>query len=163
MISESVWNIGGNAYSNPDTPPYGLPLLVQYTKERGTITYQNSQPSVWTGKVGLIYLSDYGYASTNSECRENLRAGITYNIETNSYSEKNALCKVGNWLTKEFNYQTISSTYISGSSIFLVFKDGGITYDSSYEIRYVLPSVYLKSNINIISGNGSKSNPYKLN
>ena len=26
-----------------------------------------------------------------------------------------------------------------------------------------IPSLYLKSNINIISGNGSKSNPYKLN
>ena len=29
--------------------------------------------------------------------------------------------------------------------------------------NFVYPSLYLKSNINIISGNGSKSNPYKLN
>ena len=90
MISESVWNIGGNSYT--DSAPYTLNLLSQYNKERGTITYQNSRPTDWTGKVGLIYASDYGYASTNSECRENLRAGLTY--ENGSWDYSNGKCKI---------------------------------------------------------------------
>ena len=89
MISESVWNIGGNGYSNPSSAPYGLPLLDQYNKERGTITYQNSRPTEWTGKVGLIYASDYGYASTLAECHENLRAGVTYENDKWDYSNIN--------------------------------------------------------------------------
>ena len=62
-----------------------MPLLDQYNKERGIITYQNSHPTDWTGKVGLIYASDYGYASTNSECRENLRAGVVYDKAKEQY------------------------------------------------------------------------------
>ena len=57
MISESVWNIGGNKY-NPSTNPQGLPTLEQYDAERGNITYQNSRPITWTGKIGIIYASD---------------------------------------------------------------------------------------------------------
>lgn len=82
MISESVWNIGRNNY-NPSTAPIGLPTLEQYNAVRGNITYQNSRPTTWTGKIGLIYASDYGYASTDVECHNNLRAGQVYNVETN--------------------------------------------------------------------------------
>ena len=59
MISTSVWNLGSNAYSNPATSPYGLPTKGQYEAERGTVTYQNSRATAWTGKIGLMYASDY--------------------------------------------------------------------------------------------------------
>ena len=124
MISESVWNIGGNTWNNPNTPPYGLPLLDQYNKERGTITYQNSRPTEWTGKVGLIYASDYGYASTNSECRENLRAGVTY--ENGSWDYANGKCKTDNWLAKSSWYWTLSPYSGYSGSVFRVHGGGAV-------------------------------------
>lgn len=123
MISESVWNIGGNSYSNPNTPPYGLPLLDQYNKERGTITYQNSRPTEWTGKVGLIYASDYGYATTLAECHENLRAGVTYDKENDKWDYTNGKCKTDNWLFKNSWYWTLSP--YSGGSTSVFYVDGG--------------------------------------
>mgnify|MGYP004644739949 CR=1 FL=1 len=159
MISESVWNIGGNGYSNPSSLPYGLPLLDQYNKERGTITYQNSRPTEWTGKVGLIYASDYGYASTNSECRENLRAGIVYD-KTLDYT--NTKCKLDNWLQKSSWYWTLSPYSGNSRDVFIVNGNGVIDGSNAFITRGVFPAVFLKSDILIASGTGEKTSPYKL-
>ena len=163
MISESVWNIGGNTWNNPNTPPYGLPLLDQYNKERGTITYQNSRPTEWTGKVGLIYASDYGYASTNSECRENLRAGVTYDKANGSWDYSNEKCKTDNWLFKSKLYWTLSPYSGSSASVFCVFYGSATNnYAFSTSAYGVFPAVFLKSDILIASGTGEKESPYRL-
>ena len=162
MISESVWNIGGNEYNNPSSAPYGLPLLDQYSKERGTITYQNSRPTEWTGKVGLIYASDYGFASTNSECRENLRAGVTYDNANNKWDYSNGKCKTDNWLAKTDWYWTLSP--YSGTPYRVLYVDGGGAVDgfNASSSSWVFPAVFLKSDILIASGTGEKTNPYHL-
>ena len=161
MISESVWNIGGNSYNNPSSVPYGLPLLDQYNKERGTITYQNSRPTEWIGKIGLIYPSDYGYASTNSECRENLRAGVTYDSTKDQYGYTNTKCKLENWLQKSSSYWTLSPYSNSWKHIFCVWNSL-VDYNHASYSYVVFPSLYLKSNIKITSGTGEKDSPYKL-
>ena len=163
MISNSVWNIGGNTYSNPSTIPYGLSLLAQYNAERGTKTYQNSRPTAWTGKVGLIYASDYGYASTYAECHNNLRVGVTYNKDTDTWDYTNGLCKTDNWLAKNSWYWTLSPYSDYSNRVFRVNDDGAITNDNAFRADNIYPSVYLKSNIKITSGTGEKSNPYILN
>ena len=162
MISESVWNIGGNTWNNPTTPPYGLPLLDQNNKERGTITYQNSRPTEWTGKVGLIYASDYGYASTNSECRENLRAGVVYDKAKEQNDYTNTKCKLDNWLQKSSWYWTLSPYSDGPSGVFCVHGYGTVDYSDAYAFLGVLPAVFLKSEILIASGTGEKDSPYKL-
>ncbi len=162
MISESVWNIGGNTYSNPSSAPYGLPLLDQYNKERGTITYQNNRPTEWTGKVGLIYASDYGYASTLAECHENLRAGVTYDKSTDKWDYTNGKCKTDNWLFKNSWYWTLSPYSGTSRNVFYVGGGGAVYRYSAYNSYGVWPAVFLKSNILIASGNGEKNSPYKL-
>ncbi len=158
MISESVWNIGGNSYTG--SIPYTLNLLSQYNSERGTITYQNNRPTTWTGKVGLIYASDYGYASTNSECRENLRAGVTY--ENGSWDNSNGKCKTDNWLAKSTWYWTLSPYSGNSVDVFRVNGGGAVTSDAAYNSRGVFPAVFLKSDILIASGTGEKESPYRL-
>ena len=163
MISESVWNIGGNSYSNPNTPPFGLPLLDQYNKERGTITYQNSRPTEWTGKVGLIYASDYGYASTNSECRENLRAGVTYDTANDSWDYSNGKCKTDNWLAKSTWYWTLSPSSDNSYYVFFVDSAGAVTSNpGTYNSSNIFPAVFLKSDILIAGGTGIESDPYTI-
>ena len=158
MISESVWNIGGNSFTG--SAPYTLNLLSQYNKERGTITYQNSRPTEWTGKVGLIYASDYGYASTNSECRENLRAGVTY--ENGSWDYSNGKCKTDNWLFKNSWYWTLSPDSGDSTHVFHVHGDGAVIHNGAYDSHGVLPAVFLKSDILIASGTGIESDPYTI-
>ena len=162
MISESVWNIGGNNYSNPSSPPYGLPLLDQYNKERGTITYQNSRPTEWTGKVGLIYASDYGYASTLAECHENLRAGVTYDKANDKWDYTNGKCKTDNWLFKNSWYWTLSPYSGNSYDVFRVLGDGAVSDLNAYTSYGVFPAVFLKSDILIASGTGEKDSPYRL-
>ena len=162
MISESVWNIGGNSYNNPSSAPYGLPLLDQYNKERGTITYQNSRPTEWTGKVGLIYPSDYGYATTLAECHENLRAGVTYDKATDTWNYSNGKCKTDNWLFRNTWYWTLSPCSGNSNSVFGVGGGGAVGGGSAFNSDSVWPAVFLKSDILIASGNGEKNSPYRL-
>ena len=158
MISNSVWNIGENSYTG--VIPYTLNLLTQYNRERDKITYPSSRPTTWTGKVGLIYASDYGYASTYAECHNNLRAGVTY--INNSWDYTNGLCKTDNWLAKNSWYWTLSPYSGSPTNVFRVAGDGAVDYDSTYKFNSVFPSVYLKSDIKITSGTGEKTKPYIL-
>lgn len=161
MISESVWNIGGNTWNNPNTPPFRLPLLDQYNKERGTITYQNSRPTEWTGKVGLIYASDYGYASTNSECRENLRAGVTYDTANDSWDYSNGKCKIDNLLAKSTWYWTLSPSSDNSYYVFFVDSAGAVTFNpGTYNSSNIFPAVFLKSDILIAGGTGEIDKPY---
>ena len=162
MISESVWNIGGNTYNNPSSAPYGLPLLDQYNKERGTIVYQNSRPTEWIGKVGLIYASDYGFSSTNSECRENLRAGIVYDSTKEQTDYTNIKCKLDNWLQKSSWYWTLSPYSGYSTYVFDVDEYGAVSSGGAFNSNGVWPVVFLKFDVKIISGNGEKTNPYKI-
>ena len=162
MISESVWNIGGNDYFDPNTKPYDIPLLDQYNKERQNNTYENSRPVIWLGNIGLIYASDYGYSSTNSECRKNLRAGIIYDSINNKLDYSNTLCKFDNWLYLFKTYWTISPNFRFERVVFNVEERGAVMIPSVYSSFNVYPSLYLKSNIKIISGTGKKDSPYKL-
>ena len=160
MISNSVWNIGGNSYTG--SAPYSLNLLTQYNRERDKITYQNSRPTKWTGKVGLIYASDYGYASTYTECHNNLRVGVTYDKATNKWDYSNGLCKTDNWLAKNSWYWTLSPYSGDSAGVFGVLGGGAVDSYGAYNANSVFPAVFLKSNILIESGVGTKTNPYKL-
>ena len=160
MISNNVWNIGGNSYTG--FAPYTLNLLTQYNRERDKITYQNSRPTTWTGKVGLIYASDYGYASTYAECHNNLRVGVTYDKATNKWDYSNGLCKTDNWLAKNSWYWTLSPYSDTSSGVFHVRGDGAVGDNSTFGSSSVFPAVFLKSDIKITSGTGEKGSPYKL-
>ena len=162
MIDEVIWNLGGTSWSNPSSPPYGLPTLDTYYKERGTSVYwSNVSKTEWLGKVGLIYPSDYGYASTDSGCRNNLRDGVTYINNTWDYS--NVSCKsTNNWLQIGAWYWTLSPYSTDSNNAFNVFGGGDVNDYIAYNGRAVRPSVYLKSNIRITGGSGTQINPYIL-
>ena len=77
MIQKTTWTLGGTTYktSNPPYETYKVNEL--YESERGTQVY-SKHATTSTDYIGLIYPSDYGYASTDASCRQNLRSGLTY-------------------------------------------------------------------------------------
>ena len=151
MVEEVVWNTGTFSWGT-------TPVLTAYNAERGTRTgkecssgiYCNdsvTRTTTWTGKVGLIYPSDYGYASTDTSCRANINDNTNYS------------CENTNWLHSGSTYWTISriaNSYRATLSWF-VRSDGFVDFDSAYRGFGVRPSIYLKSDVSITSGDGSSS------
>ena len=96
---------------------------------------KTSQTST-TLKVGLMYASDYGYAMNS----------------TNDYKN--------NWLFTKGSEWTM--TAYSSSLPVNVNGSGGRSSASAWHGCVVRPVLYLKSNVYVISGDGSEGNPYKI-
>lgn len=56
MIAEFAWKVGGNSYTYIQT----LPMDIVYQKEIASPT----GGSIYSDKISLMYVSDYGYASS---------------------------------------------------------------------------------------------------
>ena len=101
--------------------------------------------------VGLMYPSDYGYASPQSTCGNTTL--YTYNSS----------CYSSNWLYKSILEWTITPySYYSLMSVYVVTGSGYLLADASTIKNGTRPSVYLKSDIKFASGNGSSGNKFKL-
>ena len=102
-----------------------------------------------------MYASDYLYASDLSLCKN---TGNNYSNDPNCYD---------NWLFNKDGNQNILLTSDSTDSNYVLSKNGNIeknTGDIGYvsQPRIVKPVLYLKDNVKIISGTGTKSDPYKI-
>ena len=89
MIEDAVWNLGG-------TPNVTSSTASQfYSAERSTTTY-SGHATTWTGKVGLMYPSDYGYATAggSTTSRASCLAKELYSWDSSSYSD----CKNNDYL-----------------------------------------------------------------
>ena len=147
MVDENaIWYLGGhNSYT---VQPKDM-----YEYERGTKVYSGHTDiakTEWTGPVGLIYPSDYGYAADRTQCTE---------ILNNYY---NTTCTENNWLYKNSFYWALSPCSSASSLVFYVSSSGVVNSYGAFNSIGVVPAVYLKSNILIENGDGSSSNPYIL-
>ena len=156
MIGNAKWYLGGTA--NYDSSSNGLASHF-YKYERGIGVYSGRSTS-WTGKVGLMYPSDYGYATSGGTTtnRASCLAKELYNWNRDTVSD----CKNNDWMYNSSILQwTITPIQDNSYSVFLVIDDGYV-YDSSvsdnnYSMR---PVVHLNSAIKVSSGTGEKDNPY---
>ena len=74
------------------------------------------------------------------------------------------VCKNNNWMHRS-SYTWYLSPVAYGSHARVVWKvsgDGHAGYNGAADSNAVVPSIYLKSNVLIESGNGTSSNPYML-
>ncbi len=146
-----VWNIGGSSTYDDVTSS------LFYERERGTVVY-DGKPATWIGNVGLMYPSDYGYATDGGSLgRQLCLSDPLYNW--NNYSD----CYESDWLFRFSNHQWSISSLSTDSIYAFNIRDNGIV--SRYivnGIRLVSPVVFLNSSIKIISGTGSSSDPYQL-
>ncbi len=152
MIGDALWYLGG---SNSDG---SLTVSSFYEKERGIEVYSGRSTS-WVGKVGLIYPSDYGYATSGgiTTTRESCLNIDLYNWS--SYSD----CYQNDWLYAASQFQwTLTPRSEYTGNILSIRNDGSMSGYSVYRSHLIRPVVFLNSNIMIASGNGSSSQPYIL-
>ena len=140
---------------------------VAYTRERANTngktctsgTYCNDtviRTSTWTGKIALMYLSDYGFATSGGDIT-NRQTCLESNLD--SWSNSNISdCKNNNWLEKKQFTWTLSPSTIepfARNAMILPIK----TYPTFYDFE-VYPSLYLKSSVVVTGGAGTQDNPY---
>ena len=147
LIDNALWYLGGNDTSDLYADDY-------YSMERNNPGY-GSNPTRWTGKVGIMYPSDYGYAADLSVCKV---TGNNYNLDTTN-------CLNTDWLFNS-QLQWLMSPY-SGYSYgaWLVYESGYVNDCDDYGIGSgfgVRPLAVLKSDVTKLEGEGTSGNPYKL-
>ena len=172
LISDAVWNTGSQGTNSWTSASGGLTKHF-YTYERSSNTgkictsgtYCNDtveRTTEWTGKVGLMYPSDYGYATSGGSTTD--RASCLnkemYNWDSSSVSD----CKNNDWLLLSSAQWTISPyAFSSGAYDAFFVSSGGYVYkDYACGGGGVRPVVYLTSNVGVQSGDGSSSNPFIL-
>ena len=157
-IESVVWNLGGTATYNSSSN--GL-ASHWYGYERGTTVY-SGRPTTWTGKIALMYPSDYGYATAGGTTtnRDSCLAKELYNWDGSGVSD----CKNNDYLFKSAYNQWTLAPYSSFSGLaFYVDTKGFVSYGDVSNTYGVRPAAYLKSSISLSSvGDGSSTSPYQL-
>ena len=154
MIGNAKWYLGGSSTNEDVTAP------MFYTRERGTSVYSRRSTS-WTGKVGLMYPSDYGYATSGGTTtnRASCLAKEMYNWDDSSVSD----CKNNDWMYNSSKSQwTITPRQDSAYDVFRVSNSGFVYNYIAYGSIGVRPVVHLNSAIKVITGSGTKESPYIL-
>ena len=178
MINNYTWNTG--AINLEDTTIVNLETVALntvpfYNAERGSVNGKicTSKPgcsdtvtrtTTWQGYVALPYATDWAYASSETACATNMNDGL--DAANDNYD--NMTCKKNNWMhhgsTMNEAMWMLSPFAISGdaSGVWAVGGVGVVFYDNASSALSVFPSVYLNSDVNIVSGIGTSSDPYIL-
>ena len=152
MISNAKWNLGGSSTYNDVT------TSMFYERERGTDVY-SKRPTEWTGQIGLMYPSDYGYATSGGSITD--RASCLAKELYYWYSVSD--CYDNNWLYSGTYQWTLTPPSAYSYYVFCVYSTGDVySHRTAYNHIAVSPALYLSSNVRISGGTGSSSDPYQL-
>ena len=138
-IATTTWKVRGGS----STYLYDAPKIAyQYEVGSSALTTTND------AKIGLMYVSDYGFAADSSG----------WTTKLSSYNSNNSK----NWLYLGSNEWTISRNSGTASNAFDVFS--GYVLNRNVIISYaVRPSFNLESSVKYVSGSGSMSDPVRVN
>ena len=139
-IATTNWKVGGMSQNNSATAKQ------YYDTEIGS----SSSSTTYSAKIGLMYVSDYGFAASPDYWTTGLF----------SYQPS----KSSNWMNININEWTISRRSDATTSAFYVFSTGSVNgrgnvYSSSGGVR---PVFYLTSSTTYVSGSGSSADPIRV-
>ena len=139
-IDNHSWNVGGVYYTSN---PKGL------EKEK-----EEERQLTWTGKVGLMNITEYVETSLNPTCTS---------VRSNNGSSSGSPCKELNWTYKNYHQWSLSPDPGNNATVWLMYSTGYFNgnYGAYSAFVGVRPAFYLKSNI-ILAGEGTENNPYYI-
>ena len=169
MVDTVLWNIGANdgvtyIHNNIITSKF---YELERSSNNGKICSNDSycnddlvRTTTWTGKVGLMYPSDYGYATSGSGT---IDRAICLNEFLYKWNNEFNDCALNSWLAINLLQSTVTPKASVNESMRVFRINYGNVDDpdagSSAEIR---PVVYLKPTVKIVSGIGTKENPFVI-
>ena len=154
LIDTTTWIIGKNTMNDL----VNVPVKQTYLSE----IIDSAQGENYNSKIGLMYLSDYGYAASPQ------------NWGTNLAEYGNDVIKNDIWLFMGLREWTITINSSSDIQALAISENGSFESYSvcwndflpglimSQSWRAIRPTFYLNSNVQYISGIGSVDDPYKI-
>ena len=139
-IATTTWKVGGVTYENIGT---SVPKTA-YQYEVGS----SASSTTYDAKIGLMYVSDYGFAADPSAWTTKLSS---YNSNTSK-----------NWLFLDSTEWTISRNSDSSDDAFYV-HSGYLAGSSVLYSLGVRPVFNLLSSVTYASGSGTSSDPIRIN
>ena len=145
-IDNTIWYLGGRSHA------VRFPASTVYNAERGTTTGkicpstsascndEVNRTLTWLGKVGLLYPSDYGYASKNETCKNDLYGS-------------DSTCDQENWLHPSSGEYWTIMPYANASyavNVYGISSANSLSHYTAYSPRSIWPTVYLKYGTKII-------------
>lgn len=143
MIEDAIWKIGGY-----NTDSIIASVMYDVEVKRASETYG---PSDGTSKIGLIYVSDFGFAASPS----------AWTTSMNDYKAANTV----NWLSQISSW-TLTKNESNSTDVFSV-DNGNLYYTGNVagtgQRKEVYPVFYLLSSVTYSSGDGTKDSPIRIN
>ena len=147
-IATTTWKVGGNTWANIGT---SMPKT----------SYQNeivspAENTTYDAKIGLMYVSDYGFAASPS----------AWTTALNNYDGNDAngtSITTINWMYMGYYDWMISRNSAHSNDALVVSSDG---YVSGYIVSYgggVRPSFSLETSVTYVSGGGTQNSPIRIN
>ena len=148
-IADTTWKVGGNTSANI----YDQPAKTAYQNEivSPVTTNTTDNATTYSAKVGLMYVSDYGFAAAPSAWTTNL-------CDYDGEAIKNV-----NWMYMGLYEWTISRFSGDAYYVFRVYSPGYVLYLGANYACGVRPVFYLSSSVNYASGSGTAADPILVN
>ena len=138
-IENHEFNVGGIYYVSTLDKPI-------------TMEKEEEKQLKWTGKIGLLNITDYVETSLNPNCINAMSNNSTNEIP----------CKELNWTYKNYEQWSMSPSTSTSAAVWSINSDGSFRYSSSASnSSNIRPAFYLKSSIKL-TGQGTEENPYKI-
>ena len=155
-IATTIWKVGGNTWSN-----------IAYSNAKNVYRYEIIYPATnttdsakeYTAKIGLMYVSDYGFAAEPSAWTTTL-----YNYEG---SVNDSTIKSLNWMYMGLHEWSICRDASDSYRTIDINATGRVgnptaNYTDDYNGGGVRPTFYLNSDVIYKSGTGKSSDPIRI-
>ena len=153
-IAVTTWKVGGNLAVNI---VYVIPSAAYQNEIVNPVTTNTTDNATeYSAKIGLMYVSDYGFAAEPSAWTRKL----SYD-SGNGYS--NAAVTSVNWMYMGLYEWTVSRGAGSSDITFVVGYVGDVSDYDVYRGGAVRPSFSLLPSITYKSGSGTQSDPIRIN
>ena len=144
-IATTSWKVGGNTYAN-------IRNVVPATTYQNEIvnpvtTNSTDNATTYSAKIGLMYVSDYGYAASPE----------AWTLTMNTIAPNN------NWMYMGLFEWTISRNAALSDDAFIVGPSGDVQSSHVNNNDGVRASFSLDSSVSYVSGDGTQSNPIRIN
>ena len=144
LIEDTTWKVSG--YTNERVTPKEM-----YTAEITNAT-KIYGPENGTSKIGLMYVSDYGFAAAPSAWAFKL-----YYYENSSITPVNWMYMgLSDWTITPYSSNSYDVFNASGNG------NGGLGTIKAYYGHFVRPVLYLKASVAYAGGSGTKDSPITL-
>ena len=152
-IATTTWKVGGNTYANIRDV---IPATAYQNEIANPVTTNTTDNATeYSAKIGLMYISDYGFGADPSAWTTAL-----YNYDG---SVNGSTIRSLNWMHMGYYDWTLSRTADGSGNAFGVYLDGYVNDISVNNYFAVRPSFNLESSITYVSGSGSASDPMVIN